>query len=84
MSDVDMESVSLCEYDLDDLDPEETPARIANATVGHGLNVLPRIKISATSDLKEFSGRDLDEDRARSWVTIVKTAFARDQTTESD
>ena len=34
MSDVDIESVGSCECDPDDLDLEETPARMANATMG--------------------------------------------------
>ena len=45
--------------------------------------MVPLIRLSATSDLKEFDGRDLDEDRARSWVTTVKTAFTRDQAPDS-
>ena len=78
MLDVDMEPVSSDEYDPGDLNLEVTPARMANATMGQGLNVIPHIKLSETSDLKEFRGRYLDEDRARSWVTTVKTTFARD------
>ena len=35
--------------------------------------------MSAIADLKEFSGRDKDEDRARSWVSKVKSVFLRDQ-----
>ena len=34
LSDVDMESVGSCEYDPDDLELEETSARMANATMG--------------------------------------------------
>ena len=30
-------------------------------------------------DLKEFNGRDQDEDRARSWIKHDKSAFLRDQ-----
>ena len=44
MSDVDMESVGLCEYDLDDLDPEETPARISNATVDRDSTCSPALR----------------------------------------
>ena len=46
--------------------------------------MVPRIKLSATSDLKEFHGRDQDEDRARSWVSTVKTAFIRDQAPDDE
>ena len=38
-----------------------------------------RIRVSAIADLKEFSGRDRDEDQARSWISKVKSAFLRDQ-----
>ena len=51
-----MESVGSCEYDPDDLDLEEIPARMANTTMIQGLNVVPHIKLSATLDLKEFNG----------------------------
>ena len=30
-------------------------------------------------ELKKFNGRDRDEDRARSWISKVKSAFLRDQ-----
>ena len=30
-------------------------------------------------DLKEFNGRDRDEDRARRWIDKIKSAFLRDQ-----
>ena len=73
-----MESVGSREYDPDDLDLEEIPARMANTTMIQGLNVVPHIKLSATLDLKEFNGRHLDEDRARSRVANVRNVFARD------
>ena len=31
------------------------------------------------TELKEVSGKDRDEDRARSWNSKVKSAFLRDQ-----
>ncbi|OWY97090.1 hypothetical protein PHMEG_00032468 [Phytophthora megakarya] len=40
------------------------------------------VRISAISDLKEFTGKDMDEDRARAWIGKVKSAFQRDQATE--
>ena len=40
--------------------------------------------MSAIADLKEFSGRDKDEDRARSWVSKVKLVFLRDQAPDEE
>ncbi|EGZ13344.1 hypothetical protein PHYSODRAFT_364933, partial [Phytophthora sojae] len=34
--------------------------------------------------LKEFSGKDGDEDRARSWVSKVRSAFVRDQAPDDE
>ena len=56
-----MESAGSCEYEPDDLDLGGSPARMANDTIEQGLNVVPHIKPSATSDLKDFNGRDLDD-----------------------
>ncbi|OWY91590.1 hypothetical protein PHMEG_00039762 [Phytophthora megakarya] len=44
----------------------------------------PRIRVSAISELKEYSGKDQDEDRARSWLGKVKSAFVRDQAPNSE
>ena len=66
----------------DDLDLEGRLAQMANATLGQAAHVIPRIKLSATTDLKEFHGRDDDEDRARSWLAALKTAFTRAQPQE--
>ncbi|OWY96790.1 LOW QUALITY PROTEIN: hypothetical protein PHMEG_00032856, partial [Phytophthora megakarya] len=44
----------------------------------------PRIRVSAISELKEYSGKDQDEDRARSWLGKVKSAFVRDQAPDSE
>ena len=38
-----------------------------------------RIRMSAIAELKEFSGRDHDDDRARRWVRKARSAFLRDQ-----
>ena len=62
MPDVEMESVESCKYDPDDLDLEGRLAQMANATLGQATHIIPRIKLSATTDLKEFHGRDDDED----------------------
>jgi hypothetical protein len=43
-----------------------------------------RIRVSAISELKEFSGKDNDEDRARNWFSKVKSAFTRDQAPDSE
>ena len=64
MPDVYMESVDSCEYDPDDLDLEDPMARMANTTLVQAPNLVPCINLSATVDLKEINGRDLDEDRA--------------------
>ncbi|OWZ11300.1 hypothetical protein PHMEG_00015695 [Phytophthora megakarya] len=45
---------------------------------------LMTVRISAISDLKEFTGKDMDEDRARAWIGKVKSAFQRDQATEEE
>ena len=52
---------------------------MATATTGEHTTVIPHIRVSASSDLKEFNGRDHDEDRAK-----VKTAFIRDQAPDSE
>ena len=84
MTDVEMESVGTCEYDLDDMDLEGPLARMATTAVGQMSNMVSRIKIAATSDVKKFHGRDQDEDRARNWVSSVKTAFTRDQASDDE
>uniref|UniRef100_A0AAV1UZZ2 Retrotransposon gag domain-containing protein n=1 Tax=Peronospora matthiolae TaxID=2874970 RepID=A0AAV1UZZ2_9STRA len=43
-----------------------------------------RIRLSAMADLKEFSVRDQDEERARGWFNKMKTAFLRDQAPEDE
>ncbi|KAE8984263.1 hypothetical protein PF011_g20845 [Phytophthora fragariae] len=55
------------EYDPDDLDlPAAAPAAMATAAVGFSESTLiQRVRISGVSDLKEFTGKDQDEDRAR-------------------
>jgi hypothetical protein len=40
--------------------------------------------VSAISELKEFSGKDRDEDRARSWLNKAKSAFVRDQAPDDE
>ena len=38
-----------------------------------------RIRFFFIGELKEFNGGDRDEDRARSWISKVKSAFLSDQ-----
>ncbi|KAH7460378.1 uncharacterized protein KRP23_14746 [Phytophthora ramorum] len=92
--DVEMESVESnhvvhshpSEYDPDDLSVG-TPTRAAVASAensGGGSLSATRIKVSAISELKEFSGKDNDEDRARGWLSKMKSAFIRDQAPDSE
>ncbi|KAE8892531.1 hypothetical protein PF003_g23166 [Phytophthora fragariae] len=90
--DVDMESVvsqdhpELWEYDPDDLDIGATRRTAATAAVvaPTGSPAVQRVEISAISDLKEFTGKDRDEERARGWIGKVKSAFTRDQATDEE
>ncbi|KAG6612058.1 reverse transcriptase [Phytophthora cinnamomi] len=91
--DVDMESTespdpdhSHWEYDPDELDfPTPSRAAVATTTAGStGSTMIQRVRISAISDLKEFSGKVQDEDRARAWVGKVKSAFLRDQASDGE
>ncbi|KAG3099254.1 hypothetical protein PI125_g15072 [Phytophthora idaei] len=83
--DVEMESAgspdhhpSLGKYDADDLDLI-APRRTAIATASRAKSTIaPRIQVSAML-VKGFSGNDDDDDRARSWLSKVKSAFVRDQ-----
>ena len=36
------------------------------------------------AELKEFSGRKKNEERARNWIGKVKSAFLRDQAPDAD
>ncbi|OWZ13204.1 hypothetical protein PHMEG_00013519 [Phytophthora megakarya] len=88
--DIDLESVGTpdphsWEYDPDDLgipsSSGHTSSRAAvdTAAIGPG-----GVRISVISDQKEFSGKDIDEDRARTWIGKVTSAFRRDQATEEE
>jgi hypothetical protein len=74
------------EYDPDDLRVGASrQAAVATAGVSAGGGAMaPRIRVSAISELKEFSGMDGDEERARSWISKVKSAFVRDQALDSE
>jgi hypothetical protein len=74
------------EYDPDDLDVDAPRrAAVASAEVASGGTLSStRIRVSAVSELKEFSGKDNDEDRARNWFSKVKSACTRDQAPDSE
>ncbi|KAE9177643.1 hypothetical protein PF004_g25716 [Phytophthora fragariae] len=74
------------EYDPDDLDlGQPAHAAIATTTTTARTSIgASRLRVSAMSELKEFSGKDGDEDRARSWVGKVKSAFIRDQAPDEE
>ncbi|KAE9275542.1 hypothetical protein PF001_g26535 [Phytophthora fragariae] len=74
------------EYDPDDLDlPTAAPAAVSTAAAGSSESTLiQRVRISAISDLKEFTGKDQDEDRARAWISNVKSSFMRDQASDEE
>ncbi|POM71536.1 Hypothetical protein PHPALM_11886 [Phytophthora palmivora] len=92
--DVDMESVgspdqhpNLHEYDPDDLDldpPRRAAVASASATTTGRSISAPHIRVSAMSELKEFAGKEGDEDRARAWLNKVKSAFVRDQAPDEE
>ncbi|OWZ24297.1 hypothetical protein PHMEG_000716 [Phytophthora megakarya] len=90
--DVEMESIrssdhgSRWEYDPDDVDfPASAQATVATAATGStGSPTIQRVRISAISDIKEFTGKDQDEDRVRAWISKVKSAFMRDQASDDE
>ncbi|GMF40661.1 unnamed protein product [Phytophthora fragariaefolia] len=79
--------ITAWEYGPDDLDlgraARATVATTTATTSGQAINT-PRIRVSAMSELKEFAGKDGDEDRARSWLGKVKSAFIRDQAPDQE
>ena len=75
----------------EDVDPDDSgqeEQRCASLftaeTLQNGGEIPQRIRVSAMTELKEFSGKDRDEDRARSWISKVKSAFLRDQAPEEE
>ncbi|OWY95759.1 hypothetical protein PHMEG_00034157 [Phytophthora megakarya] len=85
--DVEMESIrpsdheSRWEYKPDGVDfPTSAQAIVTTAAAGStGSTMIQRVRISSISDLKELTRKDQDEDRARAWISKVKSAFMRDQ-----
>ncbi|OWZ02703.1 LOW QUALITY PROTEIN: hypothetical protein PHMEG_00025691 [Phytophthora megakarya] len=74
------------EYAPDDID-FLAPAQAAVATAASGSTgstMVQRVRISAILDLKKFSGKDPDEDRARAWISKIKSAFMRDQASNEE
>ncbi|OWZ23107.1 hypothetical protein PHMEG_0002063 [Phytophthora megakarya] len=94
--DVEMESIrssdhgSRREYDPDDVDfPTSAQATVDTAATGStGSTMIQRVRISRSSlaktKPKTFTGRDQDEDRARAWISKVKSAFMRDQASDDE
>ncbi|OWZ05613.1 LOW QUALITY PROTEIN: hypothetical protein PHMEG_00022268 [Phytophthora megakarya] len=60
-------------------------AAVATAVIGPGgPSLIHIVRILAISDLKEFTGKDIDEGRARAWIGKVKSAFQRGQAIEEE
>ena len=88
--DVEMESVESRQdrsdtYYPEGDDPDDSeqdglrrPLVAATGTATGGGLSAPRKRMSAIADLKEFNGKDRDEDRARRWTSKVKSASLRD------
>ncbi|GMF26742.1 unnamed protein product [Phytophthora fragariaefolia] len=92
--DMDMESAGSHHGSPNEFGPDElsidTPrcAALASAKASPGSAAsapsIPWVRMSAISELKEFSDKGNDEDRARGWVAKVKSAFIRDQASGSE
>ncbi|KAI9996345.1 hypothetical protein PInf_013771 [Phytophthora infestans] len=86
--DVEVESVegdnAHDEFDSDDLDgPSPSIAVVATAAAGaDGSSMIQRVRISAISDLKEFTGKDQDE-AEREMISNFKSALKRDQASDA-
>ncbi|POM72414.1 Hypothetical protein PHPALM_10871 [Phytophthora palmivora] len=75
------------EYDPDDLDldpPRRATVASASATTTERSTSVPRIRVSAMSELKEFVEKEGDGNRARAWLSKVKSAFMRDQAPDEE
>ncbi|POM58111.1 Hypothetical protein PHPALM_37288 [Phytophthora palmivora] len=73
---------NLHEYDRDDLDldpPRRAAVASASATTTGRSTSVPRIRVSAMSELKEFAGKERDEDRARPGLTKQSPRQAPDE-----
>ncbi|OWY92537.1 hypothetical protein PHMEG_00038417 [Phytophthora megakarya] len=76
--DIDMGSVCNPDPDSWEYDPDDLGIPSSS---DHNSGLAARGRISVISDLKEFTGKDMDEDRARALIGKVKSAFQRDQAT---
>ncbi|KAE9164175.1 hypothetical protein PF005_g30138 [Phytophthora fragariae] len=70
--------------DLFDLDVGTPRAAAAISTATAGGVGLARVRLSASSELKEFSGRDTSEEQARLWLNRLKSAARRDGMTSEE
>ncbi|POM62438.1 hypothetical protein PHPALM_28410 [Phytophthora palmivora] len=88
MRDVEMRSVGSHSGCQDEFHPADLsidiprPALVASAGISSGNQsrtaiAAPRIRVSAISELKEFSGKENDEDRARSWLGTAESFHAK-------
>ncbi|OWZ12288.1 LOW QUALITY PROTEIN: hypothetical protein PHMEG_00014577 [Phytophthora megakarya] len=89
--DVEMESIrSFDRGSCWECDPEnvnfptsaQATAAATAAAVSTSSTMIQRVRISTISDLKEFTGKDQDDDRAR--ACKVKSAFMRDQVSDDE
>ncbi|OWZ20640.1 hypothetical protein PHMEG_0004922 [Phytophthora megakarya] len=74
------------EYDPDDMGataPRRTATVTASATAA-GSALIQRVRISTNSALNEFSSKYNDKEKARVWITKVKSAFTRDQCSDEE
>ncbi|OWZ22517.1 hypothetical protein PHMEG_0002773 [Phytophthora megakarya] len=90
--DIEMESIrssdrgSNWEYAPDDIEfPAPAQAAVATAASGStGSTRIQRVRISAISELKKFSGKDPNDDRSLVWISKVKSAFTQDQASDEE
>ena len=79
---VAMESVRSHRSRSDIFDPEDVVA--TTETLQNGTGIPQRIRVSAMMELKEFNGKYRDEDKARTWISKVKSAFLCDQAPDEE
>ena len=72
--------------DPDDTGQDEVrrPLVASTETAPDGGLSAPQIRMPAIADLQEFKGKDRDENRARIWISKVKSAFLREQASYED
>ncbi|OWY99521.1 LOW QUALITY PROTEIN: hypothetical protein PHMEG_00029463 [Phytophthora megakarya] len=83
--DVEMESIRSSDHGYRWEFPTSAQVTVATAAAGStGPTMIQRVRISAISDLKAFTGKDQDEDRGRAWISKVKSAFMWDQASDDE